>query len=121
MPKKTAVIGASSNPERYSFIATRMLTEYDHEVVPLGIKAGKIDNHDIITDWPAEIDDLDTVTMYVGPKRQPDLYDTVLNLKPKRIIFNPGTENAEFEAMAQAKGIETEEACTLVLLRTGQY
>jgi predicted CoA-binding protein len=119
--KKTAIIGASSNPERYSFLATKMLQEYNHKVVPLGIKKGLCAEVEIITDWPTQIEDLDTVTMYLGPKNQPEHYQYILSLKPKRIIFNPGTENAEFSALAQLKGIETVEACTLVMLRTQQF
>ena len=121
MTKKTAIIGASDNPTRYSFLATNMLKEYDHPVVPLGIREGSIDGTEIITKWPDAIEELDTVTMYIGPKRQPELYDYVLGLKPKRIIFNPGTENSEFKALAESKGLQTEEACTLVMLRTGQF
>ncbi|MEZ4721813.1 MAG: CoA-binding protein [Flavobacteriales bacterium] len=119
--KKTVIIGASDNPSRYSNIAANMLTEYGHEIVPLGKRAGQTAGKDIITNWPDHVDDLDTVTMYVGPQNQPDLYPYILGLKPKRIIFNPGTENPELSGLAAIQGIETEEACTLVLLRTGQY
>jgi predicted CoA-binding protein len=121
MKKKTAIIGASDNPERYSFLATNMLKDYEHPVVPLGVRKGEITGTPIIIDWPEQIDDLDTVTMYVGPKRQPELYDYILGLSPKRIIFNPGTENEEFRKKAEAQGIHTEEACTLVMLRTSQF
>lgn len=119
--KKTVIIGASDNPSRYSNIAANMLTEYGHEIVPLGKRVGKTAGQDIITDWPEKVDKLDTVTVYVGPQHQPDLYPYILGLKPKRIIFNPGTENPELSGLAAIHGIETEEACTLVLLRTGQY
>ncbi len=121
MGKKTAIIGASANPARYSFLATNMLKEYDHEVVPLGIKAGEISGSTIIADWPASIPNLNTVTMYIGPKNQPEHYAYILALKPKRIIFNPGTENPELSALVAIQGIETVEACTLVMLRTGQF
>ncbi len=121
MSKKTAVIGASSNPQRYSFLATNMLLENKHEVLPLGIKKGEINGENIITKWPSSIADLDTVTMYIGPKNQPEHYAYILGLKPKRIIFNPGTENPELSALANIQGIETIEACTLVMLRTNQF
>ena len=121
MSKKTVVIGASSNPGRYSFLATNMLRENEHEVLPLGIKKGEINGKTIITDWPSSISDLDTVTMYIGPKNQPEHYAYILGLKPKRIIFNPGTENPELSALATIQGIETVEACTLVMLRTNQF
>ena len=99
-----------------------MLAEYDHETVLLGIKKGDIDGNQIlnIRERPL-ITDVDTITLYIGPQRQPEWYDYLLGLKPKRIIFNPGTENAEFEALAEKQGIEALEACTLVLLRSGQF
>jgi uncharacterized protein len=118
---KTVVIGASPNPSRYSFIASNMLQDYDHEVIPLGIRKGTVAGLQIITDWPKQIDEVDTVTMYVGAKRQPELYSYILGLKPRRIIFNPGTENVEFSALAAVQGVESVEACTLVMLRTSQY
>tara|TARA_B110000046_G_C12970205_1_gene388578 strand:+ start:915 stop:1280 length:366 start_codon:yes stop_codon:yes gene_type:complete len=121
MSKKTAVIGASSNPRRYSFLATNMLRENEFEVLPLGIKAGEINGKAIILDWPSTIADLDTVTMYIRPNNQPEHYAYILGLKPRRLIFNPGTENPEFSALANLQGIETIEACTLVMLRTSQF
>jgi predicted CoA-binding protein len=118
--KKTVVIGASENPERYSNRAVRKLKDYGHEVVAVGLRAGKIDGVNIHADKPAE-DNVDTVTMYVGEKNQPALYDYILSLKPKRIIFNPGAENPELEKKAEEKGIEVVEACTLVMLSIGNY
>jgi predicted CoA-binding protein len=88
--------------------------------VPVGLRKGQIAGIDIHTDRPTDAE-IDTVTLYVGPKNQPTWYDYILDLKPKRIIFNPGTENPELERMAQERGIETEEACTLVMLSVGQY
>ncbi|MEA5459773.1 CoA-binding protein [Arcicella sp. LKC2W] len=117
---KTLIIGASTNTERYAFKAANSLLAHGHEIVLVGQKEGVIQEHKIQTNYP-DFEDIDTVTMYVGPKNQPALYDYILKQNPRRIIFNPGTENAEFEAMAQAKGIKTEEACTLVLLAIGQY
>src|SRR5919112_4317378 len=118
--KKTLVLGASDNPERYSFRAAHMLKNHGHEVVPVGIRKGQVAGMAIHTDRP-QLTDIDTVTLYVGPRNQPAWYDYILDLQPKRILFNPGTENPELERMAQARGIRTEEACTLVLLSIGQY
>lgn len=119
--KKTAIIGASPNPGRYSHVATSLLSEYGHETVPLGQRAGHIGQEEIITEWPDAIDELDTITLYMNPQRQEPLYDYLVGLRPKRMIFNPGTENPALEKLASDAGIEVEEACTLVLLRTGQY
>ncbi|MEI9957010.1 MAG: CoA-binding protein [Ferruginibacter sp.] len=118
--KKTLVIGASENPARYSNLAVKKLTAYNHPVVALGNKAGTIDNHIIETEKKA-FTDIDTVTLYLNPLRQQAYYDYILSLNPKRIIFNPGAENDELEALAKQQGIATMEACTLVLLSTGQY
>jgi len=118
--KKTLVLGASDNPSRYSYRAVHMLKNHGHEVVPVGIRKGQVAGLDIHTDRPQE-NDIDTVTLYVGPQNQPAWYDYILGLKPKRIIFNPGTENEELERRAQQQGIRTEEACTLVMLSVGDY
>ena len=120
MGKRTIVIGASNNPERYSFMAVNLLLDYHHEVFPLGIKNGKIQNLEIIKDRP-ELLNIDTVTLYLNPELQQDWYFYILNVKPKRVIFNPGTENLKFQTLLEAHDIECVEACTLVLLRTGQY
>lgn len=119
--KKTVVIGASENNERYSNIAARRLKQHGHEVIAVGLKEGFIGTDIPITKELSFIPNVDTVTLYVGPKNQPYWYDYILSLKPKRIVFNPGTENPEFEKMAQEKGIQTPEACTLVMLSTGNY
>jgi len=119
--KTTAVIGASPNTERYSFLATKMLHGYNHPTLPLGKRGGEIDGQAIITDWPKEISELHTVTLYVGPQHQEDVMDYVLSLQPKRVIFNPGTENPVFKQKVEAAGIEAVEACTLVMLRTEQF
>jgi predicted CoA-binding protein len=121
MNKRTLVLGASSNPERYAYKATEMLLEHNHEVFPVGLRSGQISGQKIITNTPP-IENIDTVTLYVGPKNQPAYYDYIVNtIKPKRIIFNPGTENEEFVKRAQKSGIQTEEACTLVLLSIDNY
>lgn len=120
--KKTVVVGASTNPGRYAYLASQMLTEHGHEIVPIGIKKGKVLGKEIldIRSHPP-INDVDTITLYIGPDHQPEYYDYLIGLKPKRIIFNPGTENEEFEKLAEENGIVAEEACTLVLLRSRQY
>ncbi|WKZ61588.1 MAG: CoA-binding protein [Cyclobacteriaceae bacterium] len=119
---KTVIIGATPNPSRYAYLAAEMLTEYDHEFVPVGIKKGELFGKEILdirTKPP--VADVDTVTMYIGPQHQPEWYEYIIGLKPRRIIFNPGTENYEFETLARENKIEPIEACTLVMLRTGQY
>ena len=118
--KPTVVIGASTNADRYSNKATLSLQKYGHTVYPVGIKTGKINGLDIIKDKP-QFENVDTVTLYVGTDNQPEWIDYILSLKPKRIIFNPGTENPNFEALAESKGIEATESCTLVLLSINQY
>jgi len=116
----TLIVGASPNPERYSFMATSLLKSYGHKVYAYGIKKGSIDEESIHLEWPEE-GTIDTITLYVGPEGQKPMYETILNIKPRRIIFNPGTENPELEALAQQKGIQILEACTLVMLKTNQY
>jgi len=118
--KKTLIIGASNNPERYSYKAAERLLSHGHEIELLGLRPDVIFGHTIDTE-KKNYEHLDTVTMYVGPQRQPEYYDYVLSLKPQRVVFNPGTENKEFEDLLNKNGIQTEEACTLVLLGTGQY
>jgi len=120
MSKKTIVIGASVNPERYAYKATIALQKHGHEVIPVGLKSGKINGIDILTGKP-QIKDVDTVTLYVGSKNQSDLYDYVIDLKPKRVVFNPGAENPAFEKLLQENNIEPLEACTLVMLSIGNY
>jgi predicted CoA-binding protein len=99
-----------------------MLTQYENEIVPVGIKTGEVFGNKILDiKQKPKIENVDTVTLYIGPQRQPEWYDYILGLNPKRIIFNPGTENEEFEKMAEDKGIEALEACTLVMLRSRQF
>jgi len=118
--KKTLIIGASTNPERYSYKAAHRLKNEGYEIVNLGIKAGEVAGEEILLGRP-ELKDIHTVTLYVGPKRQPEYYDYILSLNPKRILFNPGTENDELTRLAQEKGIEALENCTLVLLSLKHY
>ncbi len=119
---KTVIVGATPNPSRYAYMAADMLTEYEHEIVPVGIKRGELFGKEILNIRALpEINDVDTITLYIGPQHQPEWYKYLIDLKPRRIIFNPGTENPEFEKLAIANNIEPVEACTLVMLRTGQY
>lgn len=117
---KTLVIGASENPERYAYKAIQKLLAHGHEVKALALRKGEVNGVTFETEQ-VPYTDIDTVTMYVGPKNQPVYYDYIEALKPRRVIFNPGTENEEFEARLQQKGIEPLEACTLVLLSTNQF
>ncbi len=118
--KKTVVLGASANPIRYSNAAVRQLLSGGFDVVPVGIKDGEIDGAAIQKGQPA-VDDVHTITLYLNPQRQKEYYDYILSLNPKRIIFNPGTENFELARLAREKGIETEMGCTLVMLSIGNY
>ncbi|MCE2733004.1 MAG: CoA-binding protein [Chryseotalea sp.] len=122
MKKKTLVLGASTNPDRYAYMAAHLLKENGHPVVPVGIKKGEVAGERILMlqEKPG-IKDVDTVTLYLGPSNQKEWYEYIISLKPKRILFNPGTENEELEQIAKNNNIETEQACTLVLLRTNQY
>jgi uncharacterized protein len=118
--KKTIVLGASPDPTRYSHIATTRLKQAGHEVIPIGVRSGEIDGLAILKGSPA-ISGIHTITLYLNPERQKEYYNYILSLEPKRIIFNPGTENAELMNIATAAGIHCEVACTLVLLSTSQY
>lgn len=119
--KRTLILGASPNPERYAYKATLRLVENNHPVFPVGLREGIIEGNQILVNTPV-IENIDTVTLYLSPKNQPMYYDYILNqIKPNRIIFNPGTENLELEKLAKKQGIETEIACTLVLLSIGNY
>lgn len=120
MSKKTLVLGASENPGRYSNIAINRLRGKNHEVVAIGRRKGQVLDVPVGTEQEA-FENIDTVTMYLNPKNQEPYIDYILSLKPKRIVFNPGTENFKLETLAEEQGIETMEACTLVLLTTGQY
>lgn len=118
--KKTLVLGASSNPSRYSYFAMNRLSAHKHPVVAIGRREGKVGDVQIQTGQP-KVEDVDTVTLYLNPTNQKPYYDYILSLHPKRIIFNPGTENEELEELARKNGIKPMEACTLVMLGTGQY
>ncbi len=117
---KTLVIGASEKIERYSNKAIRRLLSFGHEVKALSLRPGKIENVEFDTERIL-IPDVHTVTIYVGPDNQLPYYDYIEDLNPKRVIFNPGTENLELERRLKKKGIEVVEACTLVMLSTEQF
>lgn len=120
MSKKTLVLGASTNPDRYSYKATVQLHKKGHEVLPVGIKKGEILGVPIANDTP-QYKDIDTITLYLNPDNQKAYYDYIISLKPKRIIFNPGTENFELLKLAKEKNIEVEIGCTLVMLAIDNY
>lgn len=118
--KKTLVLGASSNPSRYSFLAVNNLRNKGHDVIAIGKRLGKVGDVEIVTEEKT-IENLDTVTLYLNATHQKEYYNYIFSQNPKRIIFNPGAENKELAAIAKNKGVSTMEACTLVLLSTGQY
>jgi uncharacterized protein len=118
--KKTLVLGASDNPERFSNMAIARLRGKGHPVVAIGHRIARTGDVDIETE-KKPFTDVDTVTLYLNPVRQAAYYDYILSLHPKRIIFNPGAENAELSALAAANGIQPLEACTLVLLSIDQF
>lgn len=118
--KKTLVFGASLNPARYSNMAIHKLVEHGHNVVAFGLKEGEVEGVAIDTELKS-YKDIDTITLYMNPMRQAPFYDYLLALHPKRVIFNPGTENPEFFKLLEAAKIAFEASCTLVLLSTNQY
>jgi uncharacterized protein len=123
MPEKkktTLVLGASDNPARYSYLAINRLRGKGHPVVAIGRRAVKVGDVEIGVEKKV-FPDIDTVTLYLSAANQKEYYNYIISLHPRRIIFNPGAENPELETLAQADGIQAREACTLVLLSTGQY
>ncbi|MEM7574369.1 MAG: CoA-binding protein [Bacteroidota bacterium] len=120
MKSSTLVLGATPNPQRYAFIATLRLLAAGQEVELVGIKKGEIGGLSIQQGQPP-LENIDTVTLYVGARHQPAYYDYLLSLKPRRVIFNPGTENPELMQLLRENGIEPVIACTLVMLASGEY
>ena len=116
----TLVLGASENPARYSHIAVKRLLNHGHEVFALGNKPGKINDVTIHTDFP-ENQNIHTITLYLNASNQKEYYNKIIELEPERVIFNPGTENTELREKLNNSGISSMNACTLVLLNTGQY
>jgi predicted CoA-binding protein len=120
MKKKTVVLGATDNPDRFAYRAAHSLVRHGHEIEPVGIKHGMVAGKEIIND-KRPIADVDTVTLYVGSRNLPEWYNYIMDLNPRRIIFNPGTEDDELVRLAEEKGIQTVEGCTLIMLSAGMY
>lgn len=120
MKNVTLVLGASTNPNRYSNIAIKRLVDKELPVAALGLRKGKVLNV-IIDDEMQDYNSIDTVTLYLNPKRQEAYYEYIISLKPRRVIFNPGSENMDFVKLLKENNIEAEIACMLVLLSTNQY
>jgi predicted CoA-binding protein len=118
--KNTLVLGASANPARYSFLAINRLREHNHPVIAVGKRPAQVADVQVQVKTK-EIQDLDTVSIYLNKDNQKNYYDYILSQHPRRVIFNPGAENPEFEMVLADKGVKVMEACTLVLLATGQY
>lgn len=120
--KKTVIIGATENPGRYAYIATTMLLESGHPIVPMSIHEGEVLGEKIIDlKKKMPVEGVDTVTMYINPGHQKEWEDYILSLRPKRVIFNPGSENQVFMDRLEKAGIEPVSACTLVMIRTKQF
>ena len=117
---KVLVIGAREGESRYANLAIKSLLFHKHEVVATGTREGNVEGIKVQTGQPM-FEDIDTVTLYVGTRNQAPLYDYLVKLKPKRVIFNPGTENPELYKILRDNNIEYEVACTLVMLGTGQF
>jgi predicted CoA-binding protein len=118
--KKTLIIGASTNPDRYAYQAAHMLTKKGHPIINIGVKQGEVAGVKIeMLGVPYQ--DIDTVTLYIGKDLQQNYVDYLLATKPNRVIFNPGTENPVLQKLLIQNQIEAFEACTLVLLSTGQF
>ncbi len=124
MSEKVIVLGASANPEKYSYKAVELLKAHGHEVFPVHPQAKEVAGVSVYKDLDAVIASgavIDTMSLYVGPDISNTLKDKFLEIKPKRVIFNPGSENPDLEKILSTNGIQTLEACTLVMLKTGQY
>lgn len=120
--KKTLVVGATTNPARYAYFATKLFSDTGIEFIPIGIKKGQVFGKEILDlKTRPTLEGIHTITLYLGPSHQKEWMDYLISLKPKRIIFNPGAENHDFAQRANVAGIETLEACSLVMLRTGQF
>jgi predicted CoA-binding protein len=121
MNEKVAILGASDNPERYAYKAFKMLREYGHQTYPVHPSLEKVEEQSVYKKLADIKEPIDTLTMYVGPKISSPLLPEIISLKPKRVIFNPGSENLELKKALEKNNINAIEACTLVLLRTGQF
>ena len=118
--KKTVVLGATSKPEKYAFKAISLLVEKGHSVIAIGQNAGEVAGVKIKTK-AIPLKNIDTITLYLNPARQRDYNNHIVEAKPKRVVFNPGTENPELYQLLELNGIQVEVACTLVLLTLNQY
>lgn len=120
--KITLIVGATTNPSRYAYSAAQLFYEKGIEFIPIGIKSGQVFGKEILDlrEKPS-LDEIHTITLYIGPQNQGEWIDYLISLKPQRIIFNPGTENMEFAQKAKNEGIEVLFACNLVMLSTGQF
>lgn len=118
--KKTLILGATTNPSRYAYLAAESLTGKGHEIVPVGIKKGEVFGKEIVNSKEIQ-PEIDTITLYVGPQHQAEWYDYILSTRPKRVIFNPGTENPDLIRLLKENKIEPVMACTLVMLSIGNY
>ncbi len=122
MSKKTVIIGATPDTSRYAYLAAEKLKNHSHPIVLIGTRKGAVLGEEILDlNQMPKIENVDTVTMYINPTRQKQWQSYILSLKPKRIIFNPGTENRAFQIQLEKAGIETLNACTLVMLSSNQY
>ena len=119
--QRVVVLGASDKPERYSHQAVRLLLEHGHEVVPVHPREKVVAGLAVVPDLAHVTGPVDTLTLYVGAAISSSLQPQIVALRPARVIFNPGAENPDLQAALAAQGIRTEAACTLVLLRTGQF
>jgi len=119
--KTTLVIGASTKPERYSYKAIKLLRRYNHDVIAFGRRKGQVQDVDIETEFPSADSNIHTITMYISCQHQAQLYDKMLALKPKRVIFNPGTENSELKEILRENKIVVTEYCTLIMLHQLVY
>ena len=117
----TLILGATTNESRYAYLAAERLTQNNIPFYPVGIKKGSIFNKEIVNNKELPTIDIDTITLYIGPKHQEEWFDYILSVKPRRIIFNPGTENGELMEIANQNNIEVVEGCTLVMLAAGTY
>ncbi len=119
---KTLIVGATTNHSRYAYTAAQMFSERNLDFIPIGIKKGKVFGKEILDlNSKPELKEIHTITLYIGPSNQGEWIDYLIGLKPKRIIFNPGTENPDFFKKARTAGIEVLPACNLVMLSTGQF
>jgi uncharacterized protein len=118
--KKTLILGATTSNDKYAYKAAEKLVQVGHSIVPVGIRQGEVFGKFIVNSKELQ-SEIDTITLYLSPVNQREWYDYIVNTKPRRVVFNPGTENPELKSLIESKSILAEEACTLVLLATNQY